>query len=94
MELSIVGAGTALKPHCGPTNHRLRLHLPLLVPEGDTAMRVGGEARPWVEGVVSVLDDSFEHEVWNRGERARVLLLVDVWHPELTEEARRTRNRE
>ena len=34
---------------------------------------------------MSILDDSFEHEVWNEAEDAyRVILLVDVWHPELT----------
>jgi aspartyl/asparaginyl beta-hydroxylase (cupin superfamily) len=50
------------QPHCGPTNHRLRLHLPLLVPPG-AALRVGDETRPWVEGKVLMLDDSFTHEV-------------------------------
>jgi aspartate beta-hydroxylase len=46
-------------------------------------MRVGGEARPWVEGKCSVFDDSFEHEVWNDTTKRRVVLLVDSWHPEL-----------
>jgi len=31
-----------------------------------------------------VFDDSFEHEVWNNSTESRVILLVDVWHPELT----------
>ena len=84
MEVSILGGRSHLKPHCGPSNHRLRLHLPLLVPEG-ARMRVGDETRPWREGVVAVFDDSFDHEVWNDGPHSRVVLLIDVWHPDLHE---------
>ena len=86
MEVSILRGGTHLKPHCGPTNHRLRIHLPLLVPTGGShvaRIRVGGEVRAWVEGQVLMLDDSFDHEAWNEADSARVVLLVDVWHPQL-----------
>ena len=37
-----------------------------------------------------IFDDSFEHDVWNEGDSARFVLIVDIWHPELTEEERRT----
>jgi aspartyl/asparaginyl beta-hydroxylase (cupin superfamily) len=30
-----------------------------------------------------VFDDSFEHEAWNRSDKPRVVLVLDVWHPEL-----------
>ena len=86
-EVSVLAPRTHLVAHCGPTNHRLRLHLPLHVPPGDQArMRVGDSApRAWVAGKVTILDDSFEHEVWNDAhDEHRVLLLIDVWHPELT----------
>ena len=44
-----------------------------------------GEARAWVAGRVTILDDSFEHEVFNDADdEHRVILLIDVWHPELT----------
>ena len=144
-----------MRSHCGPTNHRLRVHLPLLVPRAESVcgalaaarcathaqcvtcgvahMRVGlphvltqagalgsgsvnssgsgcsssssgtGPAaaspatrctnedtasaglsvRSWVEGRATLFDDSFEHEVWNPSIRPRVVLLVDVWHPQL-----------
>jgi hypothetical protein len=32
-----------------------------------------------------VFDDSFEHEVTNHGSTPRVALIIDTWHPELTE---------
>ena len=28
---------------------------------------------------------SFDHEAWNDNEKERVVLLLDVWHPELRE---------
>jgi len=31
-------------------------------------------------------DDTFEHHVWNRTNQERVVLLFDVWHPELAED--------
>lgn len=33
-----------------------------------------------------MFDDSFEHEVWHRGETRRVVLLVNIWHPHITQE--------
>ena len=31
-----------------------------------------------------VFDDSFEHEAWHDGSKTRVILIVDFWHPDLT----------
>jgi hypothetical protein len=79
---SAMEAGTHVQPHCGPFNTRLRCHFGLSVPEG-AELRVGSEVRPWIEGKCIVFDDSFEHEVWNRSSRARLVLIVDTWHPDL-----------
>jgi hypothetical protein len=32
-----------------------------------------------------LFEDSFEHEVWNRGTQRRAILIVDFWHPDLTD---------
>jgi aspartyl/asparaginyl beta-hydroxylase (cupin superfamily) len=32
-----------------------------------------------------VFDDSFEHEAWNRTDTERAVLLIQFWHPDLTE---------
>mmetsp|Transcript_7233 Transcript_7233/g.15656 ORF Transcript_7233/g.15656 Transcript_7233/m.15656 type:complete len:248 (+) Transcript_7233:42-785(+) len=74
--------GTRLFPHCGPTNTRLTCHLGVEVPQG-CGMRVGSEERSWREGKCLVFDDSWEHEVWNCGDRVRVVLLINFWHPDL-----------
>jgi aspartyl/asparaginyl beta-hydroxylase (cupin superfamily) len=36
------------------------------------------------EGKCVVFDDSFEHEVWHRGDERRVVLLLNIWHPAIT----------
>ena len=80
---SALGAGAEIKPHTAPMNLRLRVHLPLMVPEGDVGMRLAGEALAWRRGEALVFDDSFVHETWNRTAADRVVLLFDVWHPDL-----------
>jgi Aspartyl/Asparaginyl beta-hydroxylase len=80
---SVLSPGVHIEPHCGPVNSRIRIHLGLLVPDGAT-MRVGYEERLWTEGSCTVFDDSWEHEVHNRSDFLRAVLLVDVWHPDLT----------
>ncbi len=75
---------THVAPHCGSSNLRLRYHLGVDVPEPERSwLRVGTEKRGWREGKAFAFDDSFEHEVEHAGERTRVVLVVDVWHPSL-----------
>ena len=31
-----------------------------------------------------IFDDSIEHEAWNRSDEIRVILLFEIWRPELT----------
>ncbi|XP_043221506.1 aspartyl/asparaginyl beta-hydroxylase-like isoform X5 [Amphibalanus amphitrite] len=89
VKFSMLAPGSTVWPHTGPTNCRLRLHLGIKVPPG-TGIRVAGEKRTWEEGKVLIIDDSFEHDVWNEGTESRFVLIVDIWHPELTEDERRT----
>ena len=35
-----------------------------------------------------VFDDCYDHEVWNKTDGERVLLLFDLWPPELAEEVK------
>lgn len=76
---------THVAAHCGSSNLRLRHHLGLDVPEpGAGRLRVGDEWRHWARARTLAFDDSFEHEVVHEGDQARVVLVVDVWHPDLT----------
>ncbi|WP_374942483.1 aspartyl/asparaginyl beta-hydroxylase domain-containing protein [Sphingomonas sp.] len=76
--------GTHIRPHHGMLNTRLICHVPLIAPEG-CGLRVGAETRTWQEGEALVFDDSIEHEAWNRGTRTRVVLLFEIWRPELSD---------
>jgi hypothetical protein len=85
---SIMDPGTHVAAHTGYTNAHLRCHLGLVTPAG-CRLRVGSESREWSWGEVSIFDDSFEHEAWNGADSRRVVLLFDIWHPELSKLERR-----
>ena len=79
---SLLRPGAHIPAHNGMVNTRLICHLPLIVPQG-CEFRVGNETRPWVEGKAWVFDDTIEHEAWNHGTETRVILLFEIWRPEL-----------
>lgn len=81
---SVLTPGTHILAHCGDTNTRLRCHLGVIVQEG-SRIRVGSETRSWQENKCLLFDDSFDHEVWISQTGPRVVLVIDIWHPELTE---------
>ncbi|MGN6314182.1 MAG: aspartyl/asparaginyl beta-hydroxylase domain-containing protein [Rhodanobacteraceae bacterium] len=84
---SVLTPGSHILPHHGVTNTRLVTHLPLIVPE-DCAIRVGGIDHVWQEGRCVTFDDTFEHEAWNRSDKVRAVMILDSWHPDLTEAER------
>ncbi|TDH71859.1 hypothetical protein CCR75_001053 [Bremia lactucae] len=85
---SVLKPKSSIKAHSGPCNIRLRCHFPVFVPKG-CGIRVGSESRQWEEGKALVFDDAYDHEVWHSGlKNDRVLLLFDIWHPDLIQEER------
>jgi aspartyl/asparaginyl beta-hydroxylase (cupin superfamily) len=80
---SCLEARTTIPPHCGETNTRLIVHLPLIVP-ADCWFRVGNETRQWRYGKAFVFDDTIEHEARNDSDELRVVLIFDVWNPFLS----------
>ncbi|XP_054446143.1 aspartyl/asparaginyl beta-hydroxylase isoform X1 [Pteronotus mesoamericanus] len=90
IKYSIMHPGTHVWPHTGPTNCRLRMHLGLVIPKEGCKIRCANETKTWEEGKVLIFDDSFEHEVWQDATSFRLIFIVDVWHPELTPQQRRT----
>jgi tetratricopeptide (TPR) repeat protein len=79
---SLLAPRTRIPPHHGVANFRVVLHLPLIVPR-DCFFRVGADTRQWVEGEPWVFDDCIEHEAWNDSDELRVVLIADLWRPEL-----------
>jgi aspartate beta-hydroxylase len=49
---------------------------------------VGNDTREWQEGKAWVFDDTIEHEAWNDSDQTRVILLFEIWRPELSQEER------
>ncbi|XP_077057624.1 aspartyl/asparaginyl beta-hydroxylase isoform X9 [Siphateles boraxobius] len=90
IKFSVMRPGTHVWPHTGPTNCRLRMHLGLIIPPSGCRIRCTNQTREWEEGKVLIFDDSFEHEVWQEAERFRLIFIVDVWHPELSQSQRQT----
>ena len=84
---SCLAPHTRIPSHSSVTNVRLVVHLPLIVP-GKCRFRVGNETREWQYGKAWVFDDTIEHEAWNDSDKLRVILMVDVWNPYLSDAER------
>ena len=96
---------THITKHHGPTNKKLRVHLPLIGTDGSRLrcaraascfaggnfvrmavyFRVADDTRDINAGEAMAFDDSFEHEAWHDGTETRITLIVDIWHPDLTD---------
>jgi tetratricopeptide (TPR) repeat protein len=81
--LSILKPRTRIPPHFGNANHRLTVHLPLIVPAG-CGVKVADEARETRFGRLMIFDDSYEHSAWNDSDTPRIVLIFEIWHPALS----------
>jgi aspartyl/asparaginyl beta-hydroxylase (cupin superfamily) len=85
---SVLRAGTHIPPHHGMINTRLICHLPIIVPARCT-LRVGNHKRAVERGRMMIFDDTIEHEAWNDSGETRIVLLFEIWRPDL-QDAERT----
>ena len=79
---SVLRPHTHIPPHNGMLNTRLICHIPLIVPDG-CRLRVGNEVHHVEPGRAMIFDDSIEHQAWNDSDATRVVLLFEIWRPEL-----------
>lgn len=84
---STLEPGSRIEPHTGYTNAHLRVHL-VIKPNEGARFRVADEWRAWKDHELLVFDDTFEHEAVNEDDDERVVLLFDIWHPDLSEAER------
>ena len=84
---SLLKPHTHIRPHTGASNVRLLTHIPLIIPN-DCRFRVGNQTREWIPGEGIVFDDTIEHEAWNHSDKLRVVMIFDIWHPDLSEAER------
>jgi aspartyl/asparaginyl beta-hydroxylase (cupin superfamily) len=78
---SMMEPGTLVPLHTGVSKALINVHLGIDVPPGDCGIEVDGIARGWTNGKLLVLDDTFPHQVWNRTDRMRVVLLMQIRRP-------------
>lgn len=84
---SLLRPHSRIPAHTGMVNCRFVCHLPLIVPEA-CGFRVGAETREWQVGKLLVFDDTVEHEAWNDSDHDRMVLIFDIWRPEISLEER------
>lgn len=85
---SVLSSGTVIAPHYGSSNCKLRIQIPIIVPDNNDncILTVGGESRVYQKdpSAIMVFDDSYLHSVHNKTDQDRIVLLIDVWNPELS----------
>lgn len=82
--ISVLEAETSIFPHCGDTDATIRCHLPIIVPASlpKCGIKVKGESRSWEVGKLVLFCDAHEHETWNLTNETRIVLIIDVLHPQ------------
>jgi len=79
---SILDPGKSIPAHSGVYLGYLRYHLGLRVPKNNPpSMRVKDQIHTWEERHSILFDDSWNHEVYNKSDDLRVVLIVDVLRP-------------
>jgi hypothetical protein len=76
-----------IQPHSDFTNFVVTCHLGLDIPEsGNNKCRltIGDETRQWINGQVMLFDTSIRHRAINEADETRYILMLRVWHPDLT----------
>lgn len=80
--VALLEPGVTLSAHEGPYAGILRYHLALRVPEHHPPrLRVHDERYTWRTGESIVIDDTFDHEVYNDSDSIRILLIIDIRRP-------------
>lgn len=79
--------GSGVKPHSDGRNFILTSHLGIKIPDG-CWIEVAKERRSWEEQRLLTIDTSFVHSTENPTVGDRYVLIIDFWHPELTEAER------
>ena len=76
---SILEANSIISRHTGPENRSgkyLRIHIPLIVPEGDIFLEVNGEEVTWDEPFG--FNNQLVHSAYNYSPYRRLVFLIDI----------------
>jgi len=76
---SILAPQTKLNRHSGPENREgkyIRIHIPLIVPEGDVFLEASGEEVTWDD--IWGFNNQHSHSAYNFSDQWRVIFLIDL----------------
>lgn len=76
---SILEANSIIHRHTGPENREakfVRIHVPLLVPEGEMGMEVAGEEINWDD--LFGFNNQIVHSVYNYVNKRRLVFMIDI----------------
>lgn len=85
---SVLKPQTYIKPHDGDSNVMYRCHLTLRSNGSidEIGMRVGKETIGWENGKMFAFCDAYNHEVWNKTNEERWILIIDILREEFINE--------
>ena len=83
---SILSANISIDPHYGVTNTKLRIQIPLLnqLNINKCYITINNKEYQYKDGKAIIFDDSYLHSVRNDSIQDRVVLVIDIWHPDLS----------
>lgn len=85
---AFLAPGKHIPRHRGPFRGILRFHLMLSMPNDENGvpaceLNVDGVPHKLADGESLLWDDTYPHEVWNRSDKVRIALLLDVWRKDM-----------
>lgn len=83
--ISVLAPHTKIPAHFGVSSAILTAHLPIEIPAG-CGLKVHEDIQTPEAGTLMVFDDTWEHSAWNNSDRPRVVLIFELWHPDLSEQ--------
>ncbi len=79
---SVLEPGKSIPAHHGPYRGYLRYHLGIKVPkESAPSIRIKDQIYYWKEKESLLFDDTWDHEVINKSNQERVVLIIDLLRP-------------
>ena len=82
---NIINAGfSCIEPNFTIDSHRdfnksiVRCHIPLIIPIGDCALQIEDEIVHWNNNDYFIFDDTMQHKAWNKTDRNRIVLIIDL----------------
>lgn len=82
---NIVNAGfSCLEPNVITALHHdfnhdiLRCHIPIIIPNGNVAIKINNDIVKWDNDKYFIFDDTYDHQAWNYTKNKRIVLIIDI----------------